>query len=111
MSFHNPLSLIPQKAVPQAQRSIAAASIGGSYTLVGTIFTTNVVLLIIVSTLDQHVQISLDGVNDFMPVLSGSAIVLDFKSDGAPLSGNYGVYVKEIGNPTTGNLYVSVVSV
>jgi len=103
----NPQSLQVQLAIPMIQRVAAAAAIGSTYTLVGSIFGSGVILLIIVSTLDQDVQISLDGVNDFMPVIAHSAIPLDIKSDVAAIPGWRGVYVKEIGNPTTGSLYVS----
>lgn len=96
-----------QKAVPIAQKSIAAASIIATYTIVGSIFSNPVVLLMIVSTLDQPVQLSWDGVNDHVPLLAGGTLVLDFRSDEIAFPGNLGVYVKEIGNPTTGSLYVS----
>lgn len=93
-------------AVPLAQRSIAAAGIGATYTIVGSIFSDPVVCLIIVSTLDQTVQISLDGSTDFIPIVAGGLLILDLKSDAIVLAGYHGVYVKEIGNPTTGSLYV-----
>lgn len=96
-----------QKAVPVAQKSIAAAGISTSYAVVGSIFSNPVVLLTIVSTLDQAVQISWDGVSDHMPMPAGGTLVLDFRSDFVCFPGNLGVYVKEIGNPTTGSLYVS----
>lgn len=96
-----------QKAVPVAQKSAAAAAIGATYTIVGSIFSNPIVMLVIVSSLDQPVQLSWDGVTDHMPLLAGGTIVLDFRSDEIAFPGNLGVYVKEIGNPTTGNLYVS----
>ena len=94
------------KAVPLVQRVIAAASISSSYAIVGSIFSAPVVQLIIYSSLDEDVQISLDGVNDFIPIPEGATLVLDMKSDNIVLSSARGVYVKEIGNPTTGSLYV-----
>lgn len=99
------------KAIPLPQGSLAAASITSSYTLIGTIFSNPVVLLIIVSTLDQPVQASFDGINDFVPVVAGSTIVLDFRSDQVCIPGQFGIYVKEIGDPTSGNIYVSAISI
>lgn len=106
MSTNSTLTPFAQRAIPLAQRSIAAASIGASYTLVGTIFSTGVVQLFIISTLDQNVQVSLDGVADFIPIKANSQVVFDLRSDEISIPGSYGVYVKQIGVPTTGNLYV-----
>lgn len=107
----NAQSLQIQKAVPMVQRVTAAGSVGVGYSLVGSVFGSGVIMLIIVSTLDQDVQISLDGTHDFMPVLSNSAIVLDMRSDGCALPGDLAVYVKQIGAPASGNLYVSGIQV
>lgn len=95
-----------QEAVPLVQRVAAAAAITTSYTLVGSIFSSPVLTLIIYSSLDQTVQLSLDGTNDFIPVPSGATMVLDVRTNNVALAGWRGVYVKEIGNPTTGSLYV-----
>lgn len=92
---------------PIAQKSVAAASITASYTLVVAIFGSPLVWLCITSTLDQDVQISLDGSVDFIPIVAGGRLVIDEKTNGIVLAGWRGVYVKEIGNPTTGSLYVS----
>lgn len=107
MSAISGLTPYAQEASPLAQRTAAAAAITASYTLVGTIFSRAVVTLIIVSTLDQAVQISLDGVNDFLPIPAGATLVIDMRSNNIALAGWRGVYVKEIGNPATGTLYVS----
>ena len=105
------LTQYAQKTIPIAQKSLAAASISNSYSIVGSIFNNPVVLLIIVSTLDQAVQISWDGVTDHLPMPAGGTLVLDFRSDNTTFPGVYGVYAKEIGNPTTGTLYVSAFTV
>lgn len=104
------LAPYPVRAIPIAQKSLAAASITNSYTLVGSIFSAPVVLLIIVSTLDQTVQLSWDGSTDAIPLLAGGTLVLDFKSDQITFPGNLGVYVKEIGNPASGSVYVGAFS-
>jgi hypothetical protein len=100
------LTLLNKNAFPIAQKTIAAASISSTYAIVGSGFTTPMLMVVIISTLDEAVQFSWDGVTDAFPILAGSAIVLDFKSDNIPLPAGYAPYVKEIGNPTTGSLYI-----
>lgn len=100
------LTLLNKNALPIAQKTVAAAGISGTYAIVGSGFTLPMLMIVIVSTLDQDVQFSWDGVVDAFPVRAGAAIVLDFKSDNIPLPAQYAPYVKEIGNPTTGSLYV-----
>lgn len=100
-----------REAHPLAQQVAAATDVTASYTLVGSVFGEGVVTLIIVSTLDQDVQVSLDGIVDFMPVVAGATIIIDVKANQIALSGYRGVYVKEIGDPTTGSLYVSAIGV
>jgi len=100
------LSPFNVNAVPLVQRSIAAAGISTSYAIVGSQFAAPVVWLGIVSTLDQTVQISFNGVDDWLPIVAGGLLVIDLKSDNIVLSGIKAVYVKEIGNPTSGSLYV-----
>jgi hypothetical protein len=105
------LSNYPLRIVPIAQKVIAAASISGTYTVVGSIFSAPVVMIMIVSTLDQPVQLSWDGVTDAIPLVAGGLLVMDFKTNQAVFPGNLGVYVKEIGNPANGSLYVGAFTV
>lgn len=93
-------------AIPLVQRSLAAGSIGAGYTLVGSIFSAPVVLLLIVSTLDEDIQLSLDGTTAFIPLLAGGTIVLDEKTNGIALPGWRGVYASQLGIPTSGAVYV-----
>jgi len=101
-------SLFVSNAIPMTQLSVAAASITPSYTVVGT-FSAPLVYGFIVSTLDQPVQLSFDGVNDHIAVPAGNTvpvcIPLNFK-DNLTILPKPSVSVKEIGNPTTGNLYI-----
>ena len=102
----NPLSTMNFPAVVIAQKTIAAAAISTSYAIVGSAFSSPPVMVIIVSTLDEPVQFSWDGVTDAFPVAARATIIIDFKSDGIALPAVLGPYVKEIGNPTSGSLYV-----
>lgn len=103
---------IISRAVPLTQIAYAAASITATYTLAGS-FPLSVTLMIITSTLDQPVQVSFDGTHDHIAVPAGSTVPVfmevNFKAN-YMASGPTSVYVKEIGNPTTGSLYVSAFS-
>lgn len=102
----NALSTWNFPAVTIAQKSIAAASIGATYSIVGSSFSSPPVLIIIVSTLDEPVQFSWDGITDAFPIAARSNIIIDFKSDGLVLPAGAAPFVKEIGNPTSGSLYI-----
>ncbi len=101
-------SILASNAIPMTQLSVAAASITNSYTVVGQ-FSAGLVLGYIISTLDQPVQLSFDGANDHIAVPAGSTVPvfmeLDFKSNLTILPRPI-IAVKEIGNPTTGSLYI-----
>jgi hypothetical protein len=105
-------SLLASKAIPLTQLSIAAASIGATYTLVGT-FTSPLELATIVSTMDAAVIVSFDGVHDHQAVPIGntnpSIIPLNFKANRMLMS-NTSVYVKQSGVPTVGSLFISAFS-
>lgn len=105
------LSQYTYAAVPLAQRSAAAAAITTSYTQVGTNFGRGVVFLILVSTLDQAVQLSFDGITDHIALNPSQTIYIDLKSAQIVLPGHFGIWVKEIGNPGSGNLYVNAFGV
>lgn len=101
-------SLLSSNGVPMAQLSATAASITSSYTLIG-IFSAPMVYGYIVSTLDDVIQLSFDGVGDHLVVPAGDSstviIPLDLKNNLITLP-TPSFSVKEIGNPTTGNLYI-----
>jgi hypothetical protein len=101
------LSPFCQKAIPLAQSSLAFGSITSSYAQVKAPSTNPLLIVILVSTLDEDVQLSWDGINDHLVLRAGASVVLDFKSDDIVFPANFGVYVKEIGNPTEGSVYVS----
>jgi hypothetical protein len=102
-------SLFNSLAEPLTQVAYAAASITASYTNAGN-FSSPVEFMIIVSTLDQPVQISFDGTHDHIPVPAGSTtpvfIPVNFKQNRLTFP-TPTIFVKRIGTPTTGNLYVS----
>jgi hypothetical protein len=96
-------------AIWQIQISLAEASITTSYVLIGT-FTAPLEYGEIVSTLDAAVQISFDGVNPHIVAPAGSTSTsitpIPFKASNTnmPITS---VFVKRIGTPTVGSIYVS----
>ncbi len=101
-------TLFISHVVPLTQIAYAAASITATYTVAGT-FTSGVQMMMVVSTLDQPVQISFDGTNDHLAVPAGATvpvfIPLNFNENRMVFQ-RPSIYVKEIGNPTTGSLYI-----
>ena len=95
-----------QRAVPLVQSFIAYGSITSDYQLVGDLFGEPCLQLIVVSTMDDTVQFSWDGVNDAFPVVAKATIIIDVGSNGLAESANQGAYVKLIGSPSTGGLYI-----
>lgn len=104
-----PQNLTPDsiRAVPLVQQSIAAASITSSYQLIGQVFGGPVVCLIVLSLLDASVQMSLDGINDWLPMPTSGTLIIDEHTNGIVLDASKALYVKTLGIPTTGSLYVS----
>jgi hypothetical protein len=110
MSFGNS-SMTQQlmRAQPLAMQSLAFGSVGASYVAAAT-FTQPLVQLILYSTYDVNVLISLDGTNDFMEFPLRGTLILDEKTNGILLTGLYGVFVKQLSSaPSSGNFRVSAI--
>ncbi len=93
--------------------SVAAASVTGSYTAIGSELGHNACILIITSTLNQPVWVSFDGVNDNIITLGTAfqnAKVIDLKANGLILPGSTIIYVKAVSTlPASGSLYFEFV--
>jgi hypothetical protein len=101
------LSDFNMPAVPIPQIVYAFGSVTSSYTAIATRLGYAYAQMILVSTFDQPVQFSFDGINDWMPILAGVPIYMDMKSDKLVIPAEYGAYVKTLGTgPASGNLYI-----
>lgn len=103
------------RALFDAQKSLAFGSVVAGYTAVGTPFSHPIRILIASNTTDADLQFSIDGTTDHFVLSAFSAMVLDVSSnrsattDELLFAKNLQIYVKEIGNPTEGAVYISAV--
>jgi len=101
------------RLVPESVRSLAFGSIGAGYTGIGTSITNPVRILHIQNLTDAELMFSYDGVNDHFPLPTNGFLLLDITANKSREQGYYlaegtRIYVKEVGTPTTGNVYVCV---
>jgi len=94
-------------------RTIAAASVGASYSAIGGPLLNPARQFFIQNLTDQTVMISFDGINDAFPLPSNGNIIDDIAANYTHQSNWFmaqgtTVYVKRIGTPTTGSVYVSI---
>jgi len=98
--------------VPEALRSIAFGSIGAAYMGVGTAFDNPVRILFIQNLTDAGLTFSFDGVNDHFVLPDNGFLLLDVSANktnerGFFVAEGQRIYVKELGTPTTGSVYLS----
>lgn len=96
----------------QTQKTLAFGSIGAAYTLIDSSFYYETRILQVYNGTDVLLQFSLDGVNDHFVLPTEGTMVLDLSAnnlDGVPtmLPSKQKVYVKQIGVPSSGSVYVS----
>lgn len=95
-----------------AQRSIAAASVGASYSAIGTAFPQPMRILKVDNLTDALLQFSFTGNTDHFVVPAGGFILVDVCTNEVQTAGFFistgtTLYVKQIGIPTTGSVYVT----
>jgi hypothetical protein len=95
---------------PQTLRSIASASVSGTYAIIGTALTFPARIIKITNNSTQDVTVSWDGINDHEYVPAGSFILLDISSNKetsqiCEIAAGTAFLVK--GTAGTGNVYLS----
>ena len=95
----------------ETQKTLAFGSITASYVAVGTLANPACIYWIQNLT-NATLQFSIDGTNDHFPLLANAFVLLDIGTNGthqSSLSVPAGttLYVKEIGNPSSGSVYLS----
>lgn len=99
-------------AMFDAQRSLGFGSIGASYAIVGSTLFYKIRMLIVKNQTDALLQFSSDGATDHFVLDTGEAFILDIATNDAQedpwfIPAGQGIYVKRIGTPTSGSVYVS----
>lgn len=109
-------SLTANRIVYEPLRTLAAASITGTYAAVGAGFSNPCRMQKIANTTDRDILVSYNGIDDHDIIPVGSAQILDFgtnksrASDVSEQPQGTLVYVKTATtNPTTGSIYVTVI--
>jgi len=101
------------KLAVESVRSLAFGSIDAGYTGVGTAISSPARILHIQNLTDVTLMFSYDGVYDHFPMAMNSFLLLDITTNKAREQGYYladgtRIYVKRVGVPTTGSVYVTV---
>jgi len=94
-----------------AVRSLANASIGATYTLLGTPFNHAMRLLHFINGTDADIMISFDGTTDNVPVLADNFALYDLTSNqNSNETFRYErgtqIFIKYLSVPTTGSFYL-----
>jgi hypothetical protein len=100
------------KLLPEAVRSLAFGSISGTYAGIGTPLSNPSRIILIQNYTDEALMVSFDGITDHLPIAADGFVLLDVTANKTVLQGFYiaegtRFYVKEIGTPTTGSIYIS----
>lgn len=107
------MSILAMRMQAEPVRSLGFASISGTYMGIGTGFVNPIRILYVQNLTNATLMFSFDGVNDHFPLAANSFLLLDVTtnrtvSTGAFFAEGTRVYVKEIGVPTSGSVYVAV---
>ena len=101
------------RLAPETVRSLGFAAIVAGYTGIGTVFTRPSRIIILQNFTDADVMISLNGIDDHIPLATQSSLVLDVSSNKG-VAQEFSVaqgtrfYVKQLsGAPSSGSVYVS----
>ena len=108
----NQLSIV---AVFETVRTLAFGGIGVGYAPVGTPIDHPSRMYFLQNLTDELVMFSTDGINDHLPLPAGGFFLFDVCSDKTNQAGAFEfpermqLYVKRVGVPTTGAVYLSTV--
>ncbi len=95
-------------------RSAAFGSISGTYFGIGAEFSHPLRMMIVENLTNATLVFSFDGVNDHFVLPADAPIIMDFSSNKTIANGFYisegeRLYVKEVGTPSSGSVYVSAI--
>ena len=98
---------------PETCRTTAFGAIGAGYGAVGTAMDHPIRIFYLQNMTDETLMFSFDGTNDHLPLPAAGYIVIDVTANKSMDQGFYlaegdTVYVRQIGVPTVGSVYLSV---
>lgn len=107
------MSLLSIRMRAETLRSLGFASISGTYARIGTSLIHPARQILVQNLTDETVVFSFDGVNDHFVLPASGFFLSDITSNKSIAQGWFmaegdALYVKEVGNPTTGSVYFSV---
>ena len=96
----------------EALRSLGFASIGAAYMGIGTPLENPARMLLLQNFTDADLMFSFDGITDNLPLRAYSSFIWDIAANKTIDSGFFvaqgtRVYVKELGTPIVGSVYIS----
>lgn len=100
------------RLVPETIRALAFGSVAAGYTAIGSALANPCRLLILNNLTDKDLMFSFDGIHDHVAIAGPGSFVLDVSSNKG-VSGDLFIaqgtiiYVKRIGTPGAGAVYVS----
>jgi hypothetical protein len=100
------------RMLPEPVRSLAFGSISGTYAGIGTSFSNAIRIIFVQNLTDSTLMFSLNGIDDHFPLPANGFLLLDVTANktlpqGAFIAEGTRIYVKEVGAPSMGNVYVS----
>lgn len=106
---------LPVRMLFEPQRTLGFAAIGAAYMGVGTAVDHPVRQFLIWNLTDATLQFSFNGVDDHFPIPQNGYFLDDVTSNKSTVSGGFylaqgeRLYVKQLGVPTTGSVYFTVI--
>ena len=103
---------IEVRAMIEPLRSLAFGSIAAGYTAIGTALDYPARLILMQNYTDAQVMFSIDGTTDHITLNAGESFIWDISAnktidDGFFLAKEITFYVKQVGVPSSGNVYIS----
>jgi len=99
---------------PEPLRSLAFGSIGAGYTAIGTALDNPTRIFFLQNLTDETLMFSFGGLEDHLVLSAGGYLLIDVTanksmSHGFYIAENERIYVKQVGAPSTGAVYLSTV--
>ena len=102
-------SIVALRFAMEPVRSVLFSATGAGYVPIGGALVKPVRIVYIQNLTDAAMMFSFDFINDHLALPASGYTVLDITANGLYIAEYTKIYVKRIGIPTTGSVYVSVI--